>query len=380
MATRQPSFRRSREPTRPVSLSAPTTPATATARRVPESFNRKEWDATTHDLASLKLSPLQQRQRKENYRKYTQEHRTFAHVHQSQRTDEDRGGHGIELKTLSRSTSSSDECNENRIPAITKCMMKPPSAGQRHVWGAQDEVDFEQELKLWAKAKRAVKPSPRSRKVEHPSLARPPLIASNGRSEGRVEDIDNSGAACSSAELRKVVEGMIHLTNVLSSQLEEPFVIRSLETVENSDEFVCLLMTADASDNGGNLTAHHVQTEISSQTCLHLFRDLTSRAARYISNMKTARIEQEAQASDAQKRIAALEDRVALLEMVSDTTQIETAALQKQLNASTKAHDLDINVLSKQMETLLASEESRAIDSVVKRALTTAAKDHSHQT
>ncbi|KAJ3149874.1 hypothetical protein HDU86_006832 [Geranomyces michiganensis] len=339
------------------SISAPNTPGTA-AHRTPKQrtpsqtlSRKKSWvDATEHDLSALKLSPLQQRLRKENASKYT------AFVRGGARSPAKEGtgptsGRPFTFSHVSPShpnTLNASNENAHRPVAISKLATRPPSPTSRLQWGLaaplEDIVDFDEELETWERTNRAIR-----------MPARRPLgelnISANKRTARATEHkVAHKGPKPTaevptvpmipSEDLFGVAVGIMHLTNALASQLDGPYRGRSIDDLPNEDE-------------------------MSIEHCSALVRDLTNQATKYVCNNRMYRDEQEEWNRVARQRITALEDRVAVLELALDTTQSETSDLRQRLNAERKENKDRFTALESQLSMMLKLEEDRAVEQLV---------------
>ncbi|KAJ3177018.1 hypothetical protein HDU87_004734 [Geranomyces variabilis] len=354
-------------PTQGRSVSAPTTPGatisaaarTAHKQRTPSQTlsRKKSWvDATEHDLTALKLSPLQQKLRKENALKYT----AFVRGVRSPGREDTEAASGGSLGRASPSHSKMHKGaseNSHRPVAISKLATRPPSPTSRLHWGvaapADDIVDFDAELDTWERTNRAVRlHTPRTPlgELNLPAEERPALrpkahkMEKESKARRPQADAQPPPAVIPSEELFGVAVGIMHLTNALASQLDEPFRRQCIE---------------DLPDEG----------EISAEHCTALLRDLTSRATKFVCNNRLHRDNQEEWNRVAQQRITALEDRVAVLELALDTTQSEASDLRQRLNTERKENKDRLTALEMQLKAVLKFEEDRTVEQLVALSL-----------
>ncbi|KAJ3013893.1 hypothetical protein HKX48_005455 [Thoreauomyces humboldtii] len=140
--------------------------------------------------------------------------------------------------------------------------------------------------------------------------------------------------------MKDVAEGLAHLHNVIAAQVGEPFAPARLPADDDDSIVPSSLLTS-------------------------LVRDTLARATRFVSVMSDERQTQHSRAVDASKQFAIMEDRISLLEMVSESTQNEANALQLRLEKETAARIK----LEQIVEGLVAAEESRAVARAVDQAL-----------
>ncbi|KAI8593189.1 hypothetical protein BDZ88DRAFT_448728 [Geranomyces variabilis] len=347
------------------SVSAPSTPGTTVGAAARTAFKqrtpsqtlsrKKSWvDATEHDLTALKLSPLQQRLRKENALKYT----AFVRGVRSPGREETEATNGGPLGRASPSHSQMLKgVNENihRPVAISKLATRPLSPTSKLQWGVdaplEDIVDFDAELDTWERTNRAIRlhtrrpplgelnipadERPASRPKEH-------KLASKARKAQA--DTPPPPAVIPSEERFGLAVGVMHLTNALASQLDEPFRRRCIE---------------DLPDEGDISVEHYTA----------LLRDLTSRATKFVCKNRLHRDDQEEWNRAAQQRITALEDRVAVLELALDTTQSEASDLRQRWNTERKETKDRFTALETQLKALLKLEEDRTVQQLVALSL-----------
>ncbi|TPX66588.1 hypothetical protein SpCBS45565_g04331 [Spizellomyces sp. 'palustris'] len=367
MSTHAPGVRRPTK--RNGDRSAPTTPRGAFAARKPRtSSQKKEWDSTTHDLSALKLSPLQLRLRKANAEKYTHEHRAFAKAAQAETgevTESEDDTENPIITTLHNNENKPFPFVSTAPPAISISSIRPPSPTRRRGWGHHGEVDFEGELKVWEKTNRVLRKPNRTIDVQEtanvPEKIRAPLREVN-ETDSRGHDLDMARGSHSRKsiravqpsftipvdELRQTAEGIVHWTNTISSQLDEPTIPISVDTLAD-------LENQDA--------------EAGARTCLKLVRDLSSRSTKLMSKLAKTHEVQNNQYDALKKRMDEMEVWVVSLQTENAQAKSQIDALHQQLKDTKEFHGREMSILNERLQTLLISEETRAIDNAVKQAL-----------
>ncbi|KAI9099499.1 hypothetical protein DFS34DRAFT_74339 [Phlyctochytrium arcticum] len=291
----------------------------------------------------------------------------YHSVYQNNRSlRQSRSTPNISSETLSVSST------DNRVtspsthlqPAIKKLTLRPPSPATRRNWGhAQPEVDFDGEVRVWEKTNRIVRKMKTMADQQAPSDYRTPLQPINkidGHSETKnthaADPIKRSSSGIvkkknasppqapppmldiQSEDLVRVAEGLLHLTNAITAQLDETVAPVSPLVLDE-------LIDEDTASESGKMF-------------VNLFQGLTSRSTQLMAKIAEERKVQQKINEQLKHRVEEVEGWLVSLQAESIQNKAYLDSVQEKLEVSTKAHSQVMSSLSDKLKMLLLWEEA----------------------